>query len=224
MKNLLIIISLFGMTLAGGPLLAQTAGGEPEAAVTEQAADASEQIDTDEVKQKVNEVIDAIANRVKQEVDAEIHVEIDDVSAEDLEELDKLKSAIETGDWSGHSGIDAGEVAVAVTAIIFSLGLPIIILLVVLFYANRKRKQKMELINQFINADQPVPDQLINEFNTGSGDPLRSGLQLVGVGLGIALFFLVLGEPEPAGIGLIPFGLGAARLIYWKVNKDKAEQ
>ncbi|NND81542.1 MAG: hypothetical protein HKN50_03865 [Gammaproteobacteria bacterium] len=183
----------------------------------------SDSVGADEVKQKLKEVVDTLATKVKKKVDSDVTVEVGEVTEADLEELEQLKVLIEESDWDSDSdGISFGEMLVAVVAIIFSLGMPIIILLLVLLFSARKRKQRMELINGFISRDQPVPPELISDFNSGSGDPLRSGLQLVAVGAAISIALYLAGESNAAAFGLIPMGLGAARLMYWKLNQQQA--
>lgn len=184
----------------------------------------SDEMEPEEVKEKLKEVIDALATKIKNKVDTEVEIDIDDVSEQDLKDLEELKVKIDESDWDfegDHHGIGFGEALVALTAISFTLGLPIIILFLVFFYGSRKRKQKMELINNYISRDQPVPQELVSEFDTGGSDPLRSGLQWAVVGLAIVIAFILMGESNMAALGLIPLGLGVARLIYWKLNTGK---
>ncbi|MBT8114123.1 MAG: hypothetical protein KJP04_02000 [Arenicella sp.] len=237
MKNLLLALTLALPLLVTGAVCAQEQTDNETGVkvhVDKKSDDGSgihinidsDEMDPEEVKQKLKEVIDALATKIKNKVDTEVEIDIDDVSEQDLKDLEKLKIKIDESDWDSkgdHRGIGFGEVLVALTAISFTLGLPIIILFLVFFYGSRKRKQKMELINNFVSRDQPVPPELVAEFDTGGSDPLRSGLQWAVVGLAIVIAFVVMGESSIAALGLIPLGLGVARLIYWKLNTGKEQ-
>lgn len=224
MKHLLLALTL-GITLLGSNILY----AQEEASGSSISIDLSNNNDAqeiDEVKERIKDVIDAVAKKVKYKIDSEIEIDIDDVSAEDLRELEELKKKIDEADWSDigtHAGMKFFEMVVAIIAIIFTLGLPIIILLLVLIFSGRKRKQKMELINNFIANDQPVPSELIKEFDTGSNDPLSSGLKWTFAGLGIAIFLLFAEGMDAAALGFIPLGIGLAKLIFWKMNENKQE-
>ena len=232
MKNILLSLALIPTLLVMSAAYAQEQVEDTQSVpvTVEKTADDesgihinfdTDEMDPDEVKDKLKEVIDALATKIKAKVDTEVEINIDDVSEDDLKDLEMLRIKIDESDWDfdsdGH-GMQFGEVLVALTGIVFSLGLPIIILLLVFIFGSRKRKQKMELINGFISRDQPVPPELIKEFDTGGSDPLRSGLQWAVVGLAIGIAFAIMGEENMAALGLIPFGLGVARLIYWKLN------
>lgn len=232
MKNILLTLVLIPALLAMSTVYAQEQADNKSGVKVkvERVADDgpgihinfdTDEMDPDEVKEKLKEVIDALATKIKAKVDTEVEINIDDVSEDDLKDLEQLKIKIDESDWDfgGDSrGMQFGEVLVALTGIVFSLGLPIIILLLVFIFGARKRKQKMELINGFISRDQPVPPELISEFDTGGSDPLRSGLQWAIIGVAIGIAFTIMGETEIAALGLIPLGLGVARLIYWKLN------
>ena len=222
MKNLITsILLVFTLSLAGTlPSFAQ----EEDTAIhldldTDDKKNKGTVADPDEVKAKIKEVIDAVASKVKHKIDTEVEIDLGDVDEGDLEELENLKKRIEDSDWD-DAGESIGEFVVAVVAIVFSLGLPIIILLLILIFSSRKRKQKMELINNFIAKDQPVPSELIQEFDTGESHGLRSGLKWTFIGLAISFAFLINGNTGGAAIGLIPLGLGLAKLLAWKLESD----
>ena len=125
---------------------------------------------------------------------------------------------------NGPSGL--GQTLIALTAIIFSLGLPIIVIALVLYARYRKRYQRNELIKQFVDADRDIPEALFNDIEAADTPKtqLSSGLILVGAGLGIIIGFWFLVNLEVAALGAIPLFIGLARLIVWKIEKSEENQ
>jgi len=106
------------------------------------------------------------------------------------------------------------------TAIILSLGLPVIILVLVLVYRNKKRKQKMELISSYLEAGQTVPEHVMAEFasDANNNSLFRGGVTFTIVGIAIAIFLGVAEDWQAATLGLIPIAIGVSRLISWKFD------
>jgi cadmium resistance protein CadD (predicted permease) len=109
------------------------------------------------------------------------------------------------------------------TAIVFTLGLPIIILVLVLVFSNRKRKQKMAVISSYLEANQPVPEFVMAEFggNSAATSSFKSGLTFLFVGIAIFIFIGLQEGLEAGAMGLIPIGIGIARLVGWKYDTDQ---
>ena len=113
----------------------------------------------------------------------------------------------------------AGEVLVATVAIVFTLGMPILILSLVLLFAHRRRKQKMELVKTYIDANQTVPEHVLAEFDNPASSHLSSGVKWVGIGLGVALTIAILADNYSlVALGLIPLFIGLGRLVLWKLE------
>jgi hypothetical protein len=51
---------------------------------------------------------------------------------------------------------------------------------------------------------------------------LGRGLKLIGIGLGLIVFFIVLGWTSWAGIGAIPLFIGLAYVLIWHLEKKNA--
>jgi len=95
----------------------------------------------------------------------------------------------------------------------------------VLMFSFRKRKQKMQLISQYLESGQPVPEHVMAEFgsNDSVSSPFRSGVTLLLVGIAVAIFLGTVAEPEVATLGLIPMAIGIARLLSWKYDKQSRD-
>jgi cadmium resistance protein CadD (predicted permease) len=66
----------------------------------------------------------------------------------------------------------------------------------------------------------------MSEFGSDSGknSTFRSGLTFTLVGIALAIFLGVVEDWEAATIGLIPIGIGIARLVSWKYNHGFPEE
>jgi hypothetical protein len=133
-----------------------------------------------------------------------------------IEGLDQLSK---TGDPAGVAIF--GEL-IGLVAVILIFGTPIIIVLAVL--AHRARRQRMinEIVLKLAEKGQPVPPELFVEPQRRRTD-LSSGLSLMGIGIGVAVGLYFAGGEEGVGFALIPFFIGLARLIAWKLEQGGSQ-
>lgn len=239
MKNLIVAFAFTAFSLTLPMVLAQQAAAqevEAETSTSVQESDDGVQrevieeesrsgvvinYDTD-ADDEIQETIDSFSSILGESIGRELRVELNSLSDRDKEKLSRqLKKAFDSdGIRVSGGGIGAGEVIIALVAICLTLGLPVIILVVILIYSHKKRRQMSDLANTYIAAEQPMPEHVMAEFGSGmSGNKrLRSGLSFLFVGAALALFFGVVADPDLATLGLIPMAIGAARLIYWKID------
>jgi hypothetical protein len=82
-----------------------------------------------------------------------------------------------------------------------------------------------EVVMKLAEKGQPVPPELFLEQSDAEvrkkKSDLSSGLSLIGVGLGIAVAFYFNGDRGMVGWALIPFFIGVARLISWKLEQGQ---
>jgi hypothetical protein len=110
--------------------------------------------------------------------------------------------------------------AVAMTAIVVSFGLPLVIVALVLFYRHRRQRMIHETITRLAEKGLPVPPELLEPRGNAQAG-LRAGLVLVALGIALAVFFWDRGPGWT--IGLIPGLMGAALLLAWKIeNRPRA--
>ena len=233
MRNILLAFVLGVAVLGNCEIQAQESEAQSTNSVTyvedDKGGRISIDIDLDDNELSTDEKFEAAKKAIKatvgEEFGKELELEIDGLSDE---EKAKVVSAIEQKfsfeSSNSNDGIPAGAIAIALPAIILTLGMPIFIVLLVLWFGHKKRKQKLEIINTYLQANQEVPNQVLNAFDSEIGsNSLRKGILLTGVGLGIFLGFSVGEEMTIAGIGLIPFFMGVARLFYWYIEERKQE-
>ncbi|MCH2191239.1 MAG: DUF6249 domain-containing protein [Gammaproteobacteria bacterium] len=166
---------------------------------------------------KISELVRKIAG---DKVADEVIVELDGLSeAEKAELAESLKKGIkfDTEQLPGWLGV----VAILAVALIF--GSPILILITVFFFMARKRKQKMNVIQVYLDAGKDVPTELLRTFDN-SVDSFRSGIMFAGAGLGIMAAFYSANNDSVGALGLIPLFIGVAKLIYWFFEERKYDK
>jgi hypothetical protein len=111
---------------------------------------------------------------------------------------------------------------VAIVSVLVSFGLPVLIVALVLYYKLRREQMVHEAIASLAEKGLPVPPGLLarSPQPTGNRD-LRSGLILIGLGIGLALFFSSV-APSIWAIGLIPGLIGVAFLVTWHFDRKPA--
>jgi len=166
--------------------------------------------------EKIDEVVELVG-KVHGEIADELKLELEGLSAEEKAQLvSKFEHGFEPNNFSME------DVVVPVVAIISVFGLPVFILIVLMASGYRKRKQKMELVSLYLEKGQELPEHVINAFGGAEAtSSLRSGLTLVGVGIGLVAAF---GDSNGGNFGLIPLFIGVARLIYWYMEERTPKQ
>ena len=111
--------------------------------------------------------------------------------------------------------MEASETLVAITGMLVTFGLPLLMVAIVLLYKHRKLRMTHETIVRLAEKGVPVPPELLSppkHRNHG----LRGGLVLVALGLGLSIYFLERGGPW--SIGFIPGLMGLALLLAWWIE------
>ena len=119
--------------------------------------------------------------------------------------------------------MEASETVVAITGMLVSFGLPLLLVAIILIYKHRKMRLTHETIVRLAEKGMPVPPELFDKPPSRHAG-LRGGLVLIGLGIGLSVFFVQAGTAVWA-IGLIPGLMGAALLIAWAIEskqRDKA--
>lgn len=90
-------------------------------------------------------------------------------------------------------------------------------------YRARQRREVQLTVRQAIDKGQELTPELLEKLGETGARPhsdLRRGVVAVALGLGIALFGLILGQEDAmrplVAIGAIPFLIGLAYLGLWK--------
>lgn len=114
-------------------------------------------------------------------------------------------------------------------AVLFLLGIPFIIfvlapilIIVLLFYfINRNRKQKMKLAQMAVEQGQPIPEQLLEDKVNNVTDEFQKGLRQCFVGVGLMIFLGLCAEEVGFGIGALVFCIGLGKVVGAKMAEKK---
>ena len=155
--------------------------------------------------------------------------EWDDLTEDEKDKIQSALNEIEEGIEIDIASNSRGffDAIVAIVAISFTLGLPIIVIAIILYYKHRKRRQRDALIEKFINSGKDVPAELLASWELHLDEPnkiLHQGIKLVAISLGLYLFLHFFIGADIALIAAVPLFLGIARLIIWKISEKSGPQ
>lgn len=127
--------------------------------------------------------------------------------------------------WVGFKFDDqASDTLIAVTAIIFVFGLPLLIVFIVFFFRYKNRKAKYRLVEQALASGQQLPENFFKE--AGNSDIRSKGINNIFVGIGLFIFLWAITEEFSLGcIGLLIMFTGFGQLvIYYSTQKNKEDK
>ncbi|MBI3715543.1 MAG: hypothetical protein HY255_06080 [Betaproteobacteria bacterium] len=108
--------------------------------------------------------------------------------------------------------------SVALAGIVCGVGAPLILIGMILYFKLRKLHVLHDLAITLAEKGQPIPPEL---FLPPPDSALRTGLILVGLGLGLSV--LLWQVSAPWSVGLIPMFTGFGYLISWKIETGRAK-
>ena len=172
------------------------------------------------------EVADAIAELrgEKKEADKEIDSEVGTSAAKKHHVFVNRPTA---HDSDHDDGFGALQAIVAIIAIIFTLGMPIIIVAAVLYFAYRRRRLAHDTINQFLSSGKEIPPEIMQNLFKEAGtaatpkNNLHRGTVNASIGLGMVIGFSIIDAEFLAAIGFIFLLVGLAQLLIWKLEQGK---
>ena len=111
---------------------------------------------------------------------------------------------------------------------LFGIAMPVGIVWIIYDYDNRAKEQFHATLQKLIESGQELSPELLESvpgYKAGKRkdkDDIRSGLILIGVGIGLALFGdLGLGLEVVFGVGLLVLSIGVGILAYGIYSKNK---
>lgn len=114
--------------------------------------------------------------------------------------------------------METSEVLVAMTGMLASFGLPVLVIAIVLYYKHQRNRMHQETVLKLAEKGLPVPPELLRP--PGNPPSPKGGLVLVALGIALSAFFWERGLPW--SIGLIPGLMGVALLVAWKIDSRSA--
>lgn len=121
-------------------------------------------------------------------------------------------------------GQDTKEAVIAITAIVFILGFPLIIVFIVFFFRYKNRKAKYRLAEQALANGQQLPENFFKGVETT--DIRSKGINNIFVGIGLFIFlWAITGEFGIGCIGLLIMFTGFGQIvIYYTQQKSRKEK
>jgi len=136
-----------------------------------------------------------------------------------------------------------GDLVIPLAGIAGVFGSPVLIVLVVMYFHYRRKRETLVTVREFLNKGMPVPPELLAgkdiggsisskdvgaliSSRTGRNCDLRRGYKLTFIGLGVALALYV-SDPHSTtwGWGLIPMVMGIGYLVSgWTQGRDRQEE
>jgi len=111
-------------------------------------------------------------------------------------------------------------ILVPIVGIVVSIGGPIALVIVILANKHREELARYETIRRAVESGRPTAEveQMLRASGANPPSPnrsLRTGIILFGIGIGLGLIAVLVGEPDAfAGMGFL-CALGAAFIVIW---------
>lgn len=121
-------------------------------------------------------------------------------------------------DWEAMRHIP--DAIIAITAIVFVFGLPIIIVFFVFYFRYKNRRAKYHLAEQALANGQPLPE---NFFKNVEIEDIRSkGIKNIFLGLGLFIFLWAITTSFGLGcIGLLIMFTGFGQIVIYYTQQNK---
>ena len=170
-------------------------------------------------KQRVIELRDTLING-KAVTDTLSVMTYENSSSSNSESGNDYKHHSSAYDFGWNIGHDVKETIVAVTAIVFVFGFPLIIVFIIFFFRYKNRKAKYRLVEQALASGQPLPENLFKEAE--SIDTRSKGIKNVFVGIGLFIFlWAITGEFGLGCIGLLVMFTGFGQVVIYYTQQSK---
>jgi hypothetical protein len=120
---------------------------------------------------------------------------------------------------------------VASLAIVFTLGLPIMIVALILWFGYRKRRLAHDTINGYLASGKEIPPEIMHNLFRDAGPVaatprtnLHKGTVNSAIGLVMVVGFNMIDAEFLAAIGFIFLFVGLAQLLIWKLEQGKKNE
>ncbi|MCF0258119.1 DUF6249 domain-containing protein [Bacteroides heparinolyticus] len=118
-------------------------------------------------------------------------------------------------DLSGN----ASETLIAITAIVFIFGLPLLIIFTIFFFRYKNRKAKYRLAEQALASGQQLPENFFKE--TAATDTRTKGINNIFTGIGLFIFlWAITGRFAIGCIGLLIMFTGFGQLVIYYTQQS----
>lgn len=114
--------------------------------------------------------------------------------------------------FGGHEGeMFAGLAMVLGILFILFVLFPLIIIIGVVYFINRRRKERLKIAQMAMDKGQPIPDHLFKEEAVETTNDYQSGVRQMFTGVGLAIFLGIIMGQVGIGIGALVFFIGLGK-------------
>jgi hypothetical protein len=156
---------------------------------------------------------DKIHNKINQKLNhkkgVHFNIDTDDASGESV------------SGSSSHDQIPDNVIPLVGVVMISLIGGPVLIVTVFLYFAFSKNRMMHKTVRMMVEKGQPVPEVLLNPPpHVRKRSDMRRGVVWTMFGLGVMIFFGAVNNWQEGiwALGVIPFLIGAAYLLVWKLE------
>ena len=113
------------------------------------------------------------------------------------------------------------DVMIAIVAIACIFGLPVVVIFLIFYYRNKRRKMKYLMAEKILAAGQPLPDDFFSEI--GVQNKRSRGIANAFLGIGLFAFLYALTQEFALGcIGILVFCIGLGQVVsFYAEQRDK---
>lgn len=187
---------------------------------------------SEEDREEVREAIAELRGEIQTETKAATREAVKEIGKAGKEIDREIKDAVkEKRRVVMHSSDDDGfgflQAIVAIVAIVFTLGMPIIIVSLIMYSSYRRRRLAHETITQYVSSGKEIPPEIMQNLFKDAGAAqtprtnLHKGSVNTGIGLGMVVGFSIIDVEFLAAIGFIFLLVGLAQLLIWKLEQGK---
>ena len=122
----------------------------------------------------------------------------------------------------GVGGVIGPMMAVGIIAfvVIFFL-LPLLIIVTIIYFVNKNRKERYKLAQMAIQNGQPIPDDILkNKASSELGNDYQTGVRQMFTGVGLAIFLGFIIGKVGIGIGALVFFIGLGKWFIYRQNNN----
>ena len=127
-------------------------------------------------------------------------------TSSDVKELKEVMESV--------GGIFGPMLAVGIVAfvVIFFL-LPLLIIVTIIYFVNKNRKERYKLAQMAIQNGQPIPDDILKSklSSSSQGSDYQTGVRQMFTGVGLAIFLGIIIGKIGVGIGALVFFIGLGK-------------
>lgn len=146
-----------------------------------------------------------------------------DIEIDDLDDLEEFLENMFDGHFEGISGVfkKFGWLFALIPILLFFV-LPILLVLIIVFFVYKGRKAKYRAYQQMAEKGQDIPKSAYEALDPEDNKLRADGVRTICVGIGLAILLGIIMDEVGIGIGALVFFVGVGKyVVYLQSRKDK---